>query len=319
MGKQMVAFGPVPSRRLGKSLGINNIPPKNCSYSCVYCQLGRTTMMSVTRKAFGNPERIFLAVKGKVEQATARGEKIDYLTFVPDGEPTLDSNLGKEIELLKQIGIPVAVLTNASLLWREDVRLDLLKADLISLKVDSVSANLWRRVNRPHGSLKFSRVKEGMVNFSKEFKGTIITETMLIDGVDYANELEGIASTLAEVRTKRAYLAIPTKPPAEAWVKPAREEVINDAFQIFSKKLARDRVEYLTGYEGNAFASTGDIEEDLLSITSVHPMREDGVKELLRKANSEWSVVAKLLSEGKLVELEYEGHRYYVRRLPSRM
>ena len=129
-----MAFGPVPSRRLGKSLGINNIPAKTCSYSCVYCQLGKTVTMTMGRQAFYRPEDIFKEVKRKVDEAALRNERIDYLTFVPDGEPTLDLNLGEEISLFKQTGIPIAVLTNASLIWRNDVRKDLMESNLVSLK-----------------------------------------------------------------------------------------------------------------------------------------------------------------------------------------
>jgi len=315
----MSAFGPVPSRRLGRSLGINNIPAKICSYSCIYCQLGRTIRINVERKSFYDPERIFKSVKKKVEEAKVRGEAIDYLTFVPDGEPTLDSNLGVEMELLKEMRIPIAILTNASLIWRADVREDLLKADLVSVKVDAVSVDQWRKINRPHKSLRIDEVLDGIIEFSKKFEGKLITETMLLDGLDYADELERIANFLSELRLHRAYIAIPTRPPAERWVKPADERVINRAFQVFSRKLGRDRVEYLIGYEGNAFASTGNVEEDLLSITSVHPMREEGVKELLKKADADWSVVKKLLDDGKIIELEYENHKYYMRKLPSRI
>lgn len=315
----MIGFGPVPSRRLGKSLGINNIPAKICSYSCVYCQLGNTIKMSVDRQAFYSPKRILDEARRKVDQAKARDEKIDYLAFVPDGEPTLDINLSKEIELLRQIEIPIAVLTNGSLIWHKDVREDLHKMDFVSLKVDAVSENLWRRIDRPHKSLKLDKILDGIIGFSKEFRGIAVTETMLIDGVDYADELDNIADFLAEVRLNKAYLAIPTRPPAEGWVKPAKEEMINKSFQTFVKKLGRERIEYLIGYEGNAFAFTGNVEEDLLSITSVHPMREEGVRELLKKAEADWSTVEKLISEGNLIELEYEKHRYYMRKLPSRM
>ena len=120
----MITFGPVPSRRLGRSLGINNIPPKICTYSCVYCQLGRTIKMQADRRAFYEPEKVFQDVKNKVEKAKGKGETIDYLTFVPDGEPTLDINLGREIELLRPLGIKVAVISNSSLIWREDVIAD---------------------------------------------------------------------------------------------------------------------------------------------------------------------------------------------------
>ena len=316
---EMLAFGPVPSRRLGKSLGINNIPAKNCTYSCIYCQLGRTLNMKVERKAFYKPEEILKEVERKVKEATSRNERIDYLTFVPDGEPTLDINLGEEINLLKQIGIPVAVITNASLLWREDVEKDLMDADLVSLKVDAVSEELWRRINRPHKSLSLSKILGGVSNFTREFNHKIITETMLVEGVEYAGEFEKIAEFLKDLRSlDKAYIAIPTRPPAEEWVKPATEETLNRAFQTFTEKLGVDRVEYLIGYEGNAFAFTGNVEEDLLSITAVHPMRKEAITEFLKKANADWKRVEKLLSENKLVELEYEGNKYYMRRLPSR-
>ena len=109
---ETVAFGPVPSRRLGRSLGINNIPPKFCSYSCVYCQVGKTRDLTIARRSFYKPEEIFEQVKRKVNETIQRNEQIDYLTFVADGEPTLDMNLGNEVSLLKQIGIPIAIITN---------------------------------------------------------------------------------------------------------------------------------------------------------------------------------------------------------------
>ena len=314
-----LAFGPVPSRRLGKSLGINNIPPKTCSYSCVYCQLGRTINMATERQAFYTSEDIFREVKRKVDEASSRNERVDYLTFVPDGEPTLDINLGKEISILKQIEIPIAVITNASLIWREDVKENLLEMALVSLKVDAVSEDLWRRVNRPHKDLKLDAILEGIREFANEFEGTVISETMLIDGINYGDEFEKTADFLKNLkRLDKAYIAIPTRPPAEEWVKPAKEETLNTAFQVFAEKLGANRVEYLIGYEGNAFAFTGRVEEDLLSITAVHPMRKEAVKEFLQKANANWHVIEKLLEEDKLIELEYEGNRYYMRRLSSR-
>jgi len=274
--------------------------------------------MRVDRQAFYGTKRIFEEVKTKVDEAKARDERIDYLTFVPDGEPTLDINLGKEISLLRKIGIPIAVLTNTSLIWDEDVKDCLRKMDLVSLKVDAVSENLWRRINKPHKSLILDEILDGIVEFSKEFSGITVTETMLVGGVDYADEFDKIAGFLAEVRLNKAYVAIPTRPPAEGWVKPAKEELLNMAFQTFAEKLGQEKVEYLIGYEGNAFAFTGNVEEDLLSITSVHPMREEGVREFLKKAEADWSVVGKMISEGKMIELEYEKHRYYMRKLPSR-
>ena len=314
----MIAFGPVPSRRLGKSLGINNIPDKVCSYACVYCQIGRTLKMEIERRSFYPPELIFEEVKRKAEEAEERRERIDYLTLVPDGEPTLDANLGKEIEMLKALNIPLAILTNSSLIWREDVKEDLLKLDFVSLKLDAVSEDLWRRIDRPHKTLRLDKILEGMLEFRKDFDGKLVTETMLIDGITYGEEFKKIAEFLRELKPDIAYIAVPTRPPWEKWVKPPREEVINMAFQTFADAIGEERVEYLIGYEGNAFAFTGNVKEDILSITAVHPMREDALRELLKKANAEWSVVEKLVDEGKLIELEYRGRRFYMRKLKSR-
>ena len=145
----MIAFGPVPSRRLGRSLGINNIPPKVCTYACVYCQVGKTTRKQVDRTRFYAPEEIYTQVRRKVEKAQHQGESVDYLTFVPDGEPTLDVNLGNEIDILKSLGIKIAVITNGGLVWRKDVREDLAKADWVSFKIDSTSEKTWRRSQSP--------------------------------------------------------------------------------------------------------------------------------------------------------------------------
>jgi len=277
--------------------------------------------MNITteRQSFYKPEDIFKEVKRKVVGASSRNERIDYLTFVPDGEPTLDINLGKAISISKEVKIPIAVITNASLIWREDVKEDLLGANLVSLKVDAASEGLWKRINRPYKDLKLNAILEGVTKFADEFKGKIISETMLTEGVNYRDELEEITDFLKHLkRLDKAYIAVPTRPPAENWVKPVKEETVNTAFQVFSEKLGADRVEYLIGYEGNAFAFAGRVEEDLLSITAVHPMRKEAVKEFLKKANTDWRVIEKLLEEDKLTELEYEGNKYYMRRLPSR-
>ena len=272
--------------------------------------------MRVDRQAFYKPEHILMQVERKINEATLRGERIDYITFVPDGEPTLNVNLGREISLLKHAGIPIAVITNASLLWREEVREELLAADFVSLKVDAVSHDLWRRINRPHKNLKLDTILNGVKEFARSFKGILVSETMLIDGVNYENELERIANFLEDlVKLDRAYIAIPTRPPTEMWVKPAKEETLNAAFQKFSKRLGSDKVEFLIGYEGNAFAFTGNVKEDLLSITAVHPMREEAVAELLKKANASWQIINELLRNGELVRLEYEGNTYYMRKL----
>lgn len=312
-----LVFGPVPSRRLGRSLGINNVPPKTCTYSCVYCQLGRTLRMETERRSFYAPEEIVRAVQTKLADLQNRGEEVDYLTFVPDGEPTLDVNLGKEIQTLKDLGIPIAVITNASLVYRKDVQEDLSLADWVSLKVDGGGESLWRRINRPHKILSFATIQAGIREFSRAFGGTLATETMLVSGMNGSPaELDRIAYLLGSVQPVVAHLSIPTRPPAEGWVRPPAEEALVRAYAIVSEWVRR--VELLVGYEGDAFAASGDARTDLLSITAVHPMREEAVRALLARDSADWEVVEDLIQAGALVELAYGGHRFYMRALPGR-
>ena len=311
--RRMIVFGPVPSRRLGQSLGINNIPPKICSYSCIYCQIGKTMDMQAVREEFYKPEKIITDVETRLIELKKNEKVLDYITFVSDGEPTLDKNLEMEIELLKRMNVKIAVITNASLIWDSDVREALYKADWVSIKVDAISEDIWRRINRPHRSLKLEEILNGILEFSSVFGSTLATETMLVQGVnDTIDEVEKIASFLVNLSPDKCYISIPTRPPAEKWSIPPDEEIINIAYQVFDKRL---NTEYLIGYEGNAFASTGNLKEDLLSITSVHPMREEGVEELLAKTGSGWESVKKLVDDNELTVVGYNGKMFYMRKL----
>jgi len=273
--------------------------------------------MRVERKHFYEPEIIADSVNNKLKQAREKGEPIDYLAFVPDGEPTLDTNLGQEIGLLRGFDIKIAVITNASLMWREDVRQDLQMADWVSLKIDAVTTDTWRQIDRPHKLLNLDKILDGILEFRRIFKGELVTESMLIGDInDTRRELERIAEFIAELNPDRSYLGIPTRPPAKKNINAASEKNINLAYQIFAGRLSN--VEYLIGYEGNAFAFTGDIENDLLAITSVHPMREEAVIEFVKKANASWDVVKELIKGGKIIETEYKGRKYYLRKLSQK-
>jgi wyosine [tRNA(Phe)-imidazoG37] synthetase (radical SAM superfamily) len=313
----MRAFGPVPSRRLGQSLGINNIPPKVCTYSCVYCQIGKTLDLNCERQAFYDPDELAREVSDKVTELRKRNIRIDYLSFVPDGEPTLDSNLGEHIEGLKPLNIKVAVITNGSLISLPDVRADLQKADLVSLKVDAVSRSAWRKVDRPDKALDLETIHEGMRKFSAEFGGEMITETMLLQGMnDSPREAQGIAEFLASLKPYKSYIAIPTRPTTVKGVLPASDQALNMCYQVFRKRLPR--VELLIGEGGDEFGYSGNIENDLLDITSVHPMSEKNVREYLNKAGAEWRIITELVERGSLAELKYRGQKFYLRRLPSK-
>jgi len=311
-----LAFGPAPSRRLGQSLGVNNIPHKTCAYSCVYCQVGRTRKFRVEPTRFHDPEKVAEAVRTRLRHVRDSGGSVDYLTFVPDGEPTLDRSLGRIIDLLKPLGIPIAVITNGSLVDRPEVREALLPADWVSLKVDAVEEEVWRRVDRPHPQLSLQAILDGMLELRRRFTGILVTETMLVrDLNDGDGSVGAVAEFLGRLNPQVAYLSIPTRPPAESWVLAPREEDIARAFQIVNARVRR--TEYLIGYEGNAFACSGDPEQDLLAITAVHPMRREAVEEFLAKTGAAWEVVRDLLDRNRLVETHYEGHTYYVRKFPQ--
>ena len=310
----MRIFGPVPSRRLGKSLGINNVRPKTCSYSCVYCQLGITEKMQLKREEFYTVQELQSELEETLKNLNQRKEDLDYITFVADGEPTLDKNLGESLKMIKEMtGVKTAVISNASLIARKEVREELKNADWVSLKCDAFSEEVWHKVDRPHGKLDLSKIQEGMKEFSKEYEGKFLTETMLVKGInDTKEELNKIADFISELNTDSSYVAIPTRPPAEEEVEGSSPEKINRAVQIFKEKDIK--TEYLIGYEGNEFSSTGNLREDLLNITSVHPLKEEAVEELIRKCDSDWNEVEKLIEEEKIVRTKFKDENYYVRK-----
>jgi len=310
----MLIFGPVPSRRLGRSLGINHIPPYVCSYSCVYCQLGRVKKMQAARQQFYHTDILMREVEKKISKTVDANESIDYLAFVPDGEPTLDINLGKVIDRVQSFNIPIAVITNSSLIWKDDVQEDLCKADWVSLKIDTTRKSVWKRMNRPFHSLSFQKILDGLIVFSGKFKGHLVTETMLANGYNHdVNQIRETAEFIQNLSADTAYISVPTRPPAEKKIRPPSEKQLVQAYRLFCSQLKK--VEYLTGYEGNTFALTGDAETDLLAITSVHPMRKDAVDAFLQKAGAKWSLVRRLMEENKMTETEYSNQIYYIKNL----
>ena len=312
----MIVFGPIPSRRLGRSLGVNNIPPKVCSYSCVYCQIGRTDSLSNDRKEFYPPEEILNVVSAKVKELQSKNEIIDYLTFVPDGEPTLDINLGKEIKLIKQLGIKTAVITNSSLLNDENVRTDLMQADWVSVKIDSTDEKIWHKINRPNGKINLQKILLGIEAFAKEFKGVLVTETMLVKGLnDNTESIKDTAEFIKKINPDKSYILVPTRPPAEGFVEPPSEENLNIAYQIFNSRISN--VELLAGNERIDFSYSSDVEKELMSILAVHPMQLEAVEKFLNKAKADWTLIETLIHKNTLKEVQYLGHKFLIRNLKN--
>lgn len=308
----MLVFGPVPSRRLGSSIGINHIPPKHCSYSCIYCQVGHTDHMEIKRSAYYPIDQILGEVQEKIDQCSKIGNNIDYLTLVPDGEPTLDINLGKLVEGLKKFKIPVAVISNSTLIDHPDVQDELMQADWVSLKVDTVDEMLWRVIDRPHHQLSLTKILDSIYKFRKKYSGILVTETMLISGLnDQRRSFLHLCDYLNELQPSKAYLSIPTRPPAEAGVKIPKPETLQEILQIGAERLPF--MDLLFETEVGDFVSTGDLAEDIRSITAVHPLREEALRQMVTRAGGEWKVVEDLMAAGEVYNIVHQSERFYLR------
>lgn len=309
----MPVFGPVPSRRLGQSLGINNIPPKTCSYSCIYCQLGRTNRRQVKREEFYNPEDILDEARTKMEEIYSSRKQVDYITFVSDGEPTLDQNLGIEIDLLRQFKEKIAVISNSSLIWMDEVKRDLLKTDWLSLKIDAADNSIWQRIDRPHGTLALDKIMKGILDFAESYKGTLVTETMLVSGYnDYPDNISSIGMFLKRLRPSKAYLLVPTRPPAEKVQRPSYNS-LQEVGRIIGS-LAQVEVEFITGDEGDNFFVTDNSLDDLLNIFAVHPVKRETAIKLLKERNQDITVLESLVAQGLIEEYSYENNKFYIRK-----
>jgi wyosine [tRNA(Phe)-imidazoG37] synthetase (radical SAM superfamily) len=308
----MVTFGPVSSRRLGKSLGINNIIyPKTCPYSCIYCQVGKTIKKSCKRESFYKPEVIYEKVSKHLSKLKKENYP-DYLTFVSNGEPTLDENIGEAIILLKKTEIPVAIISNASLLCYDSVKEALQLADWVSLKMDAGDIITWSLINRPVAGLDFENILTGIMLFSDKYKGKLCTETMIVKGInDSAENISVLAGIIKRINPGTAYLAVPIRPPKMKFVKLPDAEKLNLAWQTFDKMLIK--TEFLTGFEGTDSGYTGNIYEDILNITAVHPLREDTLLKLLQNDGAVYSVVDSLIHQHLIKSIIYEGYKYFIR------
>jgi len=207
-------FGPVPSRRLGMSLGVDIVPFKMCSFDCIYCQLGTTTDKSVQRQSYVPKEEVLDELREVLDNDA---DRIDFITFSGSGEPTLNSDIGEMIRQVKAFSqVPVAVLTNGSLLYRDDVRKDLSKADLVVPSLDAITEDTLAKINRAHESLTAKLIIEGLRKFTQEFKGKIWLEIMLVKDVnDDPEELKQTADLVRELDVDKIHLNTVARPPAE--------------------------------------------------------------------------------------------------------
>jgi wyosine [tRNA(Phe)-imidazoG37] synthetase (radical SAM superfamily) len=225
-------FGPVPSRRLGQSLGIDTIPLKTCNWNCVYCQLGRSVPLVNQRRNYFLPEAILAEVQ--LALAAHRPGEIDWITFVGSGEPTLHANIGLLIRQVKTLtDIPIAILTNGALLYRSEVRRDLAAADAVLPTLDAGTPGLYHHMNRPHPACTFDRLVEGLIAFRKMYSGRLWIEVMLVRGLnDTEQALRENAVVLRQIEPDAVHINLPTRPPAEKWVQLSDKDGLRRAMTI---------------------------------------------------------------------------------------
>ena len=305
MGIYKYIYGPVPSRRMGISLGISPIPKKYCNYSCIYCQLGRTKNLTNRRSEFFDLKEILK----EFEDISQKDIYYDVVTIVGEGEPTLYSELGKLIKKVKAMtDKPVAVITNGALMYDERTRKDLMKADIVLPSLDACNENMFTRINRPSRSINYKNMIEGLIEFSKHYSGQLWLEIMLVKGYnDSVDNLIDFKKILSKINYDKLYINTPVRPPAESFVKKVDPEKMELA------------VEMLEGISIDQLVSDGfysEIEDDVEAVVSIikrHPMNQFEIVTFLEKRGNKnpMEVFEKLSYIDEIEVVEYMNYDTY--------
>ncbi len=294
-------FGPVPSRRLGLSLGINIIPFKTCSYNCIYCEVGKTTDLTIERRNFFDPEEI----EKEFLEGIKRVGKVDFVTFSGSGEPTLNSDIGRLIRFVKRNSpYKVAVLTNGSLLFLEDVRKDLFEADLVIPSLDAARAKTFERINMPHPGLEIEKIIDGIARFREEFKGEIWLEILFVKGVnDSCEELDALAGAVEEIKPHRVQIGTVDRPPAYTHARKVSDKRMMDIYIYLSSRLGR--VDLIGSFNKSNRAFKEDLKRSIVKMINIRPCSKEELAEIFDADKDRLDAVLDeliRLGEAKIVE-----------------
>jgi len=300
-------YGPVPSRRLGRSLGIDLVPHKICTYNCIYCQIGNTTEKTRLRKEYAPVKEILEEVKSFLKGETS---SVDHLSLSGSGEPTLHSKIRSVIEGIKAItSIPIAVITNGSLLYDEEVRQDLLRADVVLPSLDAVSPEVFTKIDRPHSGFSVERVIEGLVQFRKAFKGQIWLEILFCKGVnDSKEELIRMKKVLDRIQPDLIHLNTVVRPPSEKWVAPVNQKEMEEIKVFFGKSAS-----VISEFERHPpMVSERDIKQEILEILKRRPLSASDLSKGMGISKNELGGYIKpLMEEGKIQSRLFGDSIYY--------
>lgn len=299
-------FGPVPSRRLGFSLGVDTIPFKTCSLNCIYCQLGRTINKTIQRKEYIAADDILR----EIEEVLREGKRIDYITFSGSGEPTLNSEIRRMISRVKELtSIPLAILTNGTLLYQPRIREDLMEADLVIPSLDTVTQEIFEMVNRPHPSLKIDEVITGIDSFSQEFNGKVWLEIMVVKGInDSLEEIEKAAQIIKQMNLEKIQLNTVVRPPAEEFARPLTREYLKNIKTVLGKKC-----EIIAEFKRvTQKAYKRDVEKRILSMVKRRPVTLVDISHSLGLHRNEIIKYVETLEKKHQVKTKvHSGERYY--------
>ncbi len=299
-------YGPVPSRRLGISLGVDIIPFKTCSYDCIYCQLGRTTDQTLERRSYVTISSLINQLKEVLEL----NEDINYITFSGSGEPTLNQDIGEMIRKVKELThIPVAVLTNGSLLWDERVRKDLSNADLVVPSLDAVSEEVFHRVNRPASGLSIEKILGGLESFTQNFKGKIYLEVMLVNGInDSEEEITKINQFLRCLRADKVALNTVVRPPGEPGARALNNQELVRIKSLFDPET---KVELIPDFRKESSRPYHrDLEKAIVELLRRRPARREEMASSLGVHLNEIVKSLQILEEKKIIRRSQTKDKY---------
>lgn len=298
-------FGPVPSRRFGRSLGVDLTPPKTCTIDCVFCQLGRTTNSTLERREWV-PTTDVLA---ELDRWISADGEADVITFAGSGEPTLHSGLGEiAAHIRKRTDIPVLLLTNGTLLHREDVRRDAAHANKVKVSLSVWDEESFQAVNRPTAGCTFAQLVGGETAFRKEFDGELVLEVFVVEGLNSApDNMKRIAELAAKIGPDKVQLNTAVRPPAEKDVLPVAPDHLHELAQFF-EPAAEVIAQYSAGWETSFQANEGTI----LQTLQRRPCTADQLAEVFSMHRNELSkYLGKLLGDGAIQTLRQDEQLYY--------
>lgn len=243
-------FGPVPSRRLGLSLGIDIVPMKTCSMSCIYCQVGKTSRTTISRRNYVSAREIIK----ELEEYLKKSSQPNWITFSGSGEPTLNSEIGKMIRGIRSLtDIPICVITNGTLLFKPQVQLDVIESDMVMPSLDSAREETFQKICHPHPDLKLDTIINGLVDFRKKYHGKIWLEILFVEGMnDSPEELKALLNAVKRILPDSIQLNTVVRPPAESFAKPVSMERLEEISTLFGEKaeiiasFRKDSYEYET-------------------------------------------------------------------------